>query len=537
MRTPSPRAILLAGILLASPSPSLGADAASPASPAGGAGATFLARANAAAARGDWTEVERVAREWERAAPTEGLPSVALAQALFAQRRSADAVDAARRSLERGETSVARFYLGAALFQLGALREAEREAGRAVELAPQDGPALRGWAGALASLGRYRAAARALERARPLLDPDLAFDDQLVYYRTASAWDFPAAAMEHHGRAGWLLERERWKEAAEAYRAALALAPKFADCRYHLGWALHQLGDDAGAEKEYRAAIAGYGREERGLSADARYNLAQTLVAHHRAREAVPLLREAIEIRGERYWLLHALGNACRTDGDARCAREAWEKLLGSHEQLPEGLLADVKGQLAALGGATEAKEEPALTTSAAVPAAASLRCDHGTVLAEQGRREEARREFEEALGAAPEFGFCRLNLAFALLQSGDAAGAEREIRKALASKVSSAADEKEERTWRARAAFQLAQLLVNRQGPPAEAAARVRDAASVLGETPLMALTLAVACDAAGDRACALAAARRAWEGREQLSEANAASTKRLLGLLGATP
>lgn len=518
--------LAVAALLVPQAAPRAGETAPPPAA----AGGTFFERASDAASRGEWGAVESIAREWERASAFDPTPPVVQAQALGQLGRFADQAAAARRSLALGETSVARFYLGVALARLGELAAAEEALARAVALAPKDGNARRSWAAALASLGRYAQAASTMERARALLPPDFEVDDQLEYWRLAAGWRFPLAAMAHHGRAGWLLDRERWKEAAEEYSAALRLAPGFVDCRYHLGWALRQMGDDAGAERELRAAIAGYGEKERTFAADARYNLAQLLVDRYRPGEAVPLLRAAIALRGERFWLLDALARACRADGDAGCAREAWEKVVASHEKLPGGLLDEVRWALAELGGALEKPEEKALRTGAAVPVSASHRCDYGVKLGEQGRPGDALREFEAALGEAPDFGFCRLNYSSALVKAGDLGGAERQARLALASKAASADDPAEERRWRAQARFQLAHLLVVRMASPKEAIELTRAAAAVLGESPHMALVLGAACDAVGDRRCAIGALERALQGRARLSSANAATAEKRL-------
>src|SRR5512133_1413942 len=128
MRPRLRHALLVVAVLFSTPALHR---AAEPAPPATG---SFLERANSAASRGAWKEVEAIALEWEQREPGESLPPLALAQALGPQGRFADAAAAARRSLERGETAAARFFLGIALNQLGEWKAAERELARSVEL-------------------------------------------------------------------------------------------------------------------------------------------------------------------------------------------------------------------------------------------------------------------------------------------------------------------------------------------------------------------------------------------------------------------
>src|SRR5262249_27141337 len=100
-------------------------------------------------------------------------------------------------------------------------------------------------------------------------------------------------------------------------------------------------------------------------------------------------------------------------------------------------------------------------------PAKPALRLDLARVLAEAGRPEEARAEYDAVLKVQPDYAPALVGLGVLLASGGDPAGAERALRRAL--EVDPAQVE---------ARFDRAELL-DREGGRAEAAAeyaRVRD-------------------------------------------------------------
>ena len=85
-------------------------------------------------------------------------------------------------------------------------------------------------------------------------------------------------------------EEERFEEAAEAYRAALRLEPRFAEAHFNLGNVLRAQGRPQGAEERYRMAL-----EQNPQLSEAWYNLADLLEATGRLDEAVECLRRALD--------------------------------------------------------------------------------------------------------------------------------------------------------------------------------------------------------------------------------------------------
>jgi tetratricopeptide (TPR) repeat protein len=138
------------------------------------------------------------------------------------------------------------------------------------------------------------------------------------------------------------------------------------------------------------------------------------------------------------------------------------------------------------------------------VPPEAAQHYARGAELVSEGKRDEAIAEYEAALKLAPDYADGRYNLALLLSQKGDKARAEQEYRKAIP------AFHEREKLLRADAQNNLAFLLVERGVKTDEPVKLVRAAIEVRGERPSYLDTLARACDARGDKACAVEAFRK---------------------------
>ncbi len=133
----------------------------------------------------------------------------------------------------------------------------------------------------------------------------------------------PELALAHNGRGLLLIEAGRIDEARAAFDRAASIDTTSAPYRVNAGNAARAAGDPAAAERAYRAAL--------GLDAgaiDALNGLAVLLVQRQQAREAVPLLRRALEVDGRFVEARLNLGIACQESGDAACAREAYRAVL-----------------------------------------------------------------------------------------------------------------------------------------------------------------------------------------------------------------
>lgn len=127
-----------------------------------------------------------------------------------------------------------------------------------------------------------------------------------------------------------------------------------------------------------------------------------------------------------------------------------------------------------------------------------------GLQLTTQGKQDEAIAEFEAALKLEPDYADARYNLGTLLQKKGDKARAEQEYRKAIPG------FHERENLLRADAQNNLAFLLVERGAKGEEAVTLARAAIAVRGERTSYLDTLARACDAKGDKACAVESLRK---------------------------
>lgn len=299
--------------------------------------------------RKDWAQARTGALQLTAEEPNSGLAWRALGLAHVALRELPQAQAAFERSVALEDAHRTRDNLGMVLAMQGHVDQALPHFERAVQLNPGYGLSWLSLGKARLELGQRAEAQDALTRAVQLL-PENAEARVMLAAAQPQPGEPPQAALEHHARGGLLASAGRGPEAETQYRAALALAPGFADCHYNLGRLARSRGDLDAAEREYRAAIAGYGPREMVLRADAQNNLADLLASRGRGgAEAVQLVREAIVVRGERASYLDTLARACDAAGDRGCAAEAFGKLLQSEAPLPAEVRAHAQERLRAL--------------------------------------------------------------------------------------------------------------------------------------------------------------------------------------------
>jgi predicted Zn-dependent protease len=126
-------------------------------------------------------------------------------------------------------------------------------------------------------------------------------------------------------------------------------------------------------------------------------------------------------------------------------------------------------------------------------------RCSRGRAAAMEGQYGEAQREYLNALKYSPSYSWCVANLAETTFALGDPAASEKMLRQAIATYPDRLDG------LRADAKGRLAALLVVTGKDPAEAARLARETLAARGERAAVLEVLARACDATGDRACAL--------------------------------
>ncbi|WNG44185.1 tetratricopeptide repeat protein [Archangium minus] len=268
--------------------------------------------------------------------------------------------------------------------------------------------------------------------------------------------------------------------------------PDNADVLVHAGMASVKLGqmEEGIAELEKSVAVKD--------NAVVRYILAGVLTGVDQPQRAVEHLERAVELDGDsvQYWYDLAMLRAMVGKLDGAFAAAERVKELAPNAAQTEGL------------GMFLAQWHAAIR----MPQEAAAHNEQGARLATEGRMDEALAEFEAAVKVAPDYADARYNLAQLLTKKGDTQRAEQEYRKAIPG------FHEREKVLRADAQNNLAFLLVERGVKGEEPVTLARAAIETRGERPSYLDTLARACDAKGDKACAVDAFRKLLASSETL-------------------
>jgi superkiller protein 3 len=119
------------------------------------------------------------------------------------------------------------------------------------------------------------------------------------------------------------LRKERWAEAADAYRKALTIKPEYIDAWYNLAIVLGRSGDMKGAVNASRKAIAINPKD-----ADAWINLGVALFKSDDVEGAIDAFRKTLAINPDHVKAWHVLGIALDKSGDETGAIDAYRKAL-----------------------------------------------------------------------------------------------------------------------------------------------------------------------------------------------------------------
>ena len=173
--------------------------------------------------------------------------------------------------------------------------------------------------------GARKSARRARRAPRPTAragagDDQRAFDFQREPARLARVLALPISDARARDAEGWYqlgceAEQSDPTRARDAYRRALALAPRHAEAHLNLGCLDHEAGDLAGAEAHYRAALA-----ERPDDGTARFDLGVVLEDLERpgeARQAYLACLDADPACAEAHY---NLARVCERSGDPAAA-------------------------------------------------------------------------------------------------------------------------------------------------------------------------------------------------------------------------
>jgi len=282
-----------------------------------------------------------------------GPAALRLGETLLALQRPDEARRAFARARDAGERfePAARFGLGRTAQALGEPEVALAELEAVLAARPEAGRARYPMALVLRQLGRLDEARRQLERPGT---GEVSFPDPEV----EALRDLPAGSGAHMRRGGEALIAGRLAEAEESFRRAVAVDPDYAD---------------------------------------ARRNLALTLLRQGRAGEAAEQLTEGLRRQPDHVWLHFDLGQARLAGGDVEAAVESFRRATR--------LAPDFTGARFSLANA----------------------------LIRLGRWEEARGHLERLVEADPGDHDARYLLAMDRYQAGDRAAAEAELRRLLA--------------------------------------------------------------------------------------------------------
>jgi len=199
-------------------------------------------------------------------------------------------------------------------------------------------------------------------------------------------------------------------------RRASALLPRDAEPHFQAGWLLGQLGNQAGAIGELRAALA----LDPALP-NLRFELALAYAAAQSFAQAATLLKQVVAAEPQNGKAKFQLGSVLAKQGDCAGALPLLERAAEGAQQ--HVLLATC---LKKLGREDEAAAEFARARAAREGAEARMQAKYRAAIArkqaEAGQLRAAAEEYRAALTLTPDDATLKIDLAVALLKLGDRA-------------------------------------------------------------------------------------------------------------------
>lgn len=222
-----------------------------------------------------------------------------------------------------------------------------------------------------------------------------------------------------------IYKQRKYSEAIACFDSAIRLNPRDPDYFAHRGLARQDMADTAGAESDYRAALAldpGH--------AIANHNLS-VLVNERGGKEARDLLDKAIENNPQRSYSYIERGYHLLQQGDYAGALRDYNQALQLDPESPENWLNRglAKEKLGNLAGAYHDFTR-AITMA---PQMERAWLSRGNILTKQQRFSEAIEDYSVAITYYPEYGIAWLNRAIANQRLGQKAAACADVRKAAA--------------------------------------------------------------------------------------------------------
>ena len=236
------------------------------------------------------------------------------------------------------------------------------------------------------------------------LQSDNRFDEAIQHYRRAVALkaDY-APAYTNMGAA--LRAEGRLSDAVTAYEHALAIQPDEGEAHYNLANALQDQGKPGEAIEHFRRAL-----RLRPDSADVHNNLGIALAATGRSGEAVAEFREAVRLDPDSSQAHRNLGGALASQGMRAEAIDHLRRAVGLDPRDGEAQY-DLGSILLEAGRFGEAAEQ-FRTALQLMPDSAEAHNNLGIALASLGEIEGAVDQFQQALRLQPAFADAQQNLA-----------------------------------------------------------------------------------------------------------------------------
>jgi Flp pilus assembly protein TadD len=236
------------------------------------------------------------------------------------------------------------------------------------------------------------------------LQSDNRFDEAIEHYRRAVA--FKADYAPAYANMGAALRAEgRLSDAVAAYEHALALRPDEGEAHYNLANALQDQGKPGEAIEHFRRAL-----RLTPDSADVHNNLGIALAATGRSGEAVTEFREAVRLDPGSSRAHRNLGDALASQGMRAEAIEQLRRAVGLDPRDGEAQY-DLGSVLLEAGRFAEAADR-FRTALQLMPDSPEAHNDLGIALASLGEIEGAIDQFQQALEIQPAFADAQQNLA-----------------------------------------------------------------------------------------------------------------------------
>jgi len=234
----------------------------------------------------------------------------------------------------------------------------------------------------------------------------------------------PEFAEASYNLAGVLVRQRRWDEAIERYRTALLAQPGNVRYLVNLAHALNGKGRHAEARDEARRALALDARSDQACTV-----LGAAELGLQDPAAAARAYTEAVRLQPANADYLRNLGLAQAQAGDARAAAASYRKGLALRPDDPD-LLSELGLALLKAGDPGGAVE----TLQRAVASGRANPVHHyrlAQALEEAGRRDEAVAEYRESIRLAPGVPMPRRGLGLLLYRMGDRTGAREALESA----------------------------------------------------------------------------------------------------------